>query len=273
METLYITDLDGTLLGTDDRVSDFTKNTINTLIEKGLPFTYATARSFASASVVTTGLRLRLPVIVYNGAFLFAPDTGAALASSGFDGAQKRHVAAFLGGRGLFPLVYAFVDGVEKVSWLAGQENDGMRRYLDARRGDRRLNPVADAGRLYAGDAFYFTCIGEESALAEVYAHFSAHPDYRCTLQQELYRPEFWCEIYPQAAGKANAVARLKERLGCRRVVSFGDSLNDVGLFEASDETYAVENALPQLKETAGGTIESNERDGVARWLLAHAGL
>lgn len=72
----------------------------------------------------------------------------------------------------------------------------------------------------------------------------------------------------PSGVSKANAVLRLKELLDAERVVSFGDGKNDIPLFEVSDECYAVENADIQLKEIATGIIESNECDGVAKWLL-----
>ena len=50
MNELYVTDLDGTLLNRQDRVSPFSVRVINELAEKGLLFTYATARSLVSAS-------------------------------------------------------------------------------------------------------------------------------------------------------------------------------------------------------------------------------
>lgn len=52
-KTLYVTDLDGTLLNRQDRISPFSIETINKLVEEGMLFTYATARSLVSASVVT----------------------------------------------------------------------------------------------------------------------------------------------------------------------------------------------------------------------------
>ena len=55
-KTLYVTDLDGTLLNRQDRISPFSIETINKLVEKGMLFTYATARSLVSASVVTKWL-------------------------------------------------------------------------------------------------------------------------------------------------------------------------------------------------------------------------
>ena len=81
MKTLYVTDLDGTLLRTDDTVSPFTINTVNGLVDKGMLFTYATARSLVSASVVTKGLSARIPVIAYNGAFIYNAETGIPLYS------------------------------------------------------------------------------------------------------------------------------------------------------------------------------------------------
>ena len=135
------------------------------------------------------------------------------------------------------------------------------------RKGDKRFRAVSDKKALYEGDIFYFTCIGEKEELMPVYALFSKDSRYRCTLQQELYRPEYWCEIMPAQASKSNAVTKLKQIWGCTKVISFGDSINDIPMFEASDECYAVSNAVDELKRIATGIIESNNEDGVARWL------
>jgi len=62
----------------------------------------------------------------------------------------------------------------------------------------------------------------------------------------------------------------LKKLWNCDRVVSFGDAVNDIPMFEISDECYAVENAVDELKAIATGVIESNEEDGVAKWLKAN---
>lgn len=75
----------------------------------------------------------------------------------------------------------------------------------------------------------------------------------------------------PKAASKASAALWLKSSLGCGRLVVFGDEENDVDLFEAADEAYAVANAADVLKAVATGVIGANDEDGVARWLDAHA--
>lgn len=85
-----------------------------------------------------------------------------------------------------------------------------------------------------------------------------------------LYTKEQWLEIMPRQASKANAALQLKKRFGCSRLVAFGDGSNDLDLFAAADESYAVENAADELKAAATGVILSNQEDGVARWLEQH---
>lgn len=273
MNELFVTDLDGTLLNRQDWVSPFSIRVINELVDKGLLFTYATARSLVSASRVTEGLSTRIPVIAYNGAFILQPSTGEVLAREGFTDEERSRVREVLKQYRISPLVYAFINGAEKVSWIPEHENDGIRRYLDNRQGDRRFRAVHDPDSLYQGDIFYYTCIGEKDELQPVYDLFSDDSRFRCTMQQELYRPEYWCEIMPAMASKANAIQKLKKMWKCSRVISFGDAVNDIPMFEISDECYAVENAVDELKAVATGIIGSNEEDGVAKWLHKNTAL
>ena len=272
-KTLYVTDLDGTLLNRHDRINPFSIGVINGLVEKGMLFTYATARSLVSASRVAEGLTTKVPVIAYNGAFIFQPSTGEILSKEDLTADERALVRETLDRFGISPLVYSFINGVEKVSWIPQDENEGIRYYLSQRPGDPRFRPAETRDELFEGDMFYFTCIGEQEELQPVYEIFSADSRYRCTMQQELYRTEYWCEIMPARASKANAVRKLKDMWGCGRVISFGDAVNDLPMFRVSDECYAVSNAAEELKAAATGIIGSNEEDGVARWLMEHVDL
>lgn len=268
--TLYVSDLDGTLLGRDDKLSAFTVETLNRLISQGMHFTYATARSFHSARRVTAGLTARLPAIVYNGAFIIDTATGERLWHTGFLREEAAWVREAAGRLGLWPVAYAFVDGVERLSWLAGQESPGQAHYLRNRQWDPRLRPVEGEARLYEGEPFYFTFIGEREALLPLYQQARGLPWANVTFQQELYRTEYWLELMPRAATKANAAQKLQKLLGCGKMVAFGDAVNDLPLFRTADVSCAVANAVPQLKAAATEVIGSNEEDGVARWLLQH---
>ena len=270
IKTLYVSDLDGTLLTSDMNISENSLKIINTLIDEGMLFTYATARSISSASIVAKGLSTKHPIIAYNGAFIVEPDTRKILAKEDFSRAQIETVMDILSRNHISPLVYSFVDGKERVSWIPNEENEGKRHYIDSRKGDKRLRPVAVDEELYKGEVFYFTCIGEKEELEPVYQALKDNENYTCTFQPEIYREEYWLEIMPRKATKANAILKLKELLGCDRIVSFGDAINDIPMFRISDECYAVENAVEELKKMATAVIESNNNDGVAKWLNAH---
>ncbi len=267
---LYVSDLDGTLLNRDSYISEKSVSIINSLIDKGMLLTYATARSLSSASIVAKGLTANIPIIAYNGAFIFKADTGEILSDEKISERETAEVIDVLDKCCISPLVYAFVDGIERVSWITANENDGIRHYLNLRSGDKRLRPVSSKSELYEGEVFYFTCIGDEKELLPVYEALSKDERYRCTFQQELYRTEFWCEIMSAKATKANAIKKLKKLWNCSRVISFGDAVNDIPMFEISDEAYAVENAVEELKALATGVIGSNDNDGVAEWLSAN---
>lgn len=271
MRTLYVTDLDGTLLNTKDRINPESLRIINELVGRGMLFTYATARSLESACVVAEGLALTSPVIVYNGAFIMRPDTKEILSSLYFTQEEAGFVRRILEQWQISPLVYSFVQDRERVSWNTARENEGVKRYLSKRQGDRRLRPLEDGEGLNDGNVFYYTCIGEKEELMPLYKIFSGDERFRCTLQQELYRPEYWCEIMPRKATKAEAIRTLKSLWNCDRIVSFGDAVNDLPMFRISDECYAVENAVPELKRAATGIVDSNDRDGVAKWLAQNA--
>ncbi len=269
METLYVTDLDGTLLSQEDRVEDYSIEVIHKCMEQGVKFTFATARSLVSARVVTGGLNINGPVIVYNGAFIMNAATGEILYSQTFTEVEQEFIANLLTIQNISPIVYSFKNGVEKVSWCTSRENQGMKRYFGLRQGDQRLNPLSagEEQRLYDGDVFYYTCIGEKEELQPIYDCLKNNAHYTCILQQELYREEYWCEIMPKKATKAQAILQLKEMWKCDRIVSFGDAVNDIPMFAISDECYAVENAVEELRSMATGVIGSNQEQGVARWL------
>ncbi len=60
------------------------------------------------------------------------------------------------------------------------------------------------------------------------------------------------------------------EMTGARRIVSFGDNINDVPMFRISAESCAVANAVPEARAAATRVIGANTENGVARWLAEH---
>lgn len=270
IKILYISDLDGTLLNTESKINPESLSIINHLIEQGMCFTFATARSLISARKVISVLQTDIPVIVYNGAYIMNAKDGSILYSCSFTEAERLYIKELLDGFATSPIVYSFVNGQERVLWNTASVNEGINRYISCRKGDPRMSPCSGMDSVYQGDIFYYTCIGEQEALQPIYNKLKEDKRYTCVLQQELYRPEYWLEIMPRKATKAEAMKHLKEILNCERIIAFGDALNDVPMFQEADEAYAVSNAVPELKQIATGIISSNNENGVAIWLQEH---
>jgi hydroxymethylpyrimidine pyrophosphatase-like HAD family hydrolase len=133
MKTLYVTDLDGTLLRSDEQTSDFTNDIINELVSRGLIFSYATARSYATANKVTANLQLRIPVIVFNGTFVIDTDTQNQLISNIFTREETANILNALSENNIYPIVNAFFDGQEKFSYVQGKETPGILDFLEQR--------------------------------------------------------------------------------------------------------------------------------------------
>ena len=268
MKILYVTDLDGTLLNNSGKLSEYSIKTINELIKNGMCFSYATARSLVSASSVTNGLVTNFPVITKNGTFIENAYTKDRLYSLNFSEEEKLFLMNTLEKYSIYPIVYAIINGNEKKSWIKDKENDGIKDKFKSRNDDPRYRPVNTINDLFCGEIYYINCIGTKDILINVYNVFLETNKFSCLLQKEYYTEHYWFEILPKNATKGNTILALKELLRCNKIITFGDGLNDIPMFKISDESYAVENAEQELKNYATGIIESNENNGVARWLV-----
>lgn len=268
MKTLYVSDLDGTLLNSSQTTSDYTNTVINDLVGKGIVFSYATARSFKTSSKVTKGLNANFPLVLYNGAFVLDGKSNEYIISNMFD---KTFAALFedLINSNIYPIVYSFIDGEEKFSYIPGKSSSGMQDFVSSRYDDSRNNPVNSVSDLLKGTPFYITCIDTPQKLEPLYIKYKNI--YHCVYSVDMYSGEQWLEFMPKTATKSNAVLQLKKILKCDKIVAFGDGINDIDMFKIADECYAVSNAVDELKEIATGILESNDDDGVAKWLSDNA--
>ena len=268
MKTLFVSDLDGTLLTAKETVSEYSMRLLNKLIdEDDVLFTYATARSLNSAAKAVWGLRQNIPVILYNGAIVMEPWNGNKLYNSHFTGTVRADIRRVLAEYDVWPLVYSFLGNKERVSWLRGRETEGMKRYLSRRAGDPRLNPVDSPDELKDDEIFYYTYIDAKERTDVLHSIFAQDARFRCIYQQETYHTDYWLEIMPAGTSKGAAASALKARLGAEKLVAFGDALNDRELFLAADEAYAVKNADEKLKEIASAVIGYSEEDAVSKFI------
>ena len=63
MYKAVISDLDGTLLNDRSKISDFTRETVRELIDKGIKFYIATGRNYGLAKAVMDELGITIPLM------------------------------------------------------------------------------------------------------------------------------------------------------------------------------------------------------------------
>ena len=266
-KTLYVSDLDGTLMHKDLKISDFSVKTINALVEKGVAFTYATARSISSAGTITKDLKLNLPVITRNGAVLADNATGKHIRKAVFTDEEVALLKELLTDIPYCGYVSCFI-GEEMIrTTMEGKHSVGLQGYLDYYKNDPTMKYMDSYEEMFCGLPGYVTCIGEKEEIEPIYDRVRAYDCWECIFQKDTYRDEFWLEICPKNCTKAKSLLKLKEDLGYDRLVVFGDSLNDVSMFKIADEAYAVSNARDEVKALATAVIGCNEEDAVAHFL------
>ncbi len=261
---LYITDLDGTLLGLKPEVPLLTVDMLNELIDEGINITYATARSIVSARPILKDVNFKLPVITMNGAFITDPVTGENVVTHYFSDEKKEFLKQFFTENKLSLLTYSMIDDKQRVSYLKSNINSGVKRYINQRKDDKRLRPVDDFDSLFEGDLFYITLISPSLSKEELDKYFDNKNGFARNYQADTYdTDEYWYEIYRDDVSKANAIKELKALLGADEIICFGDNTNDISMFKNADRCYAVSNAKQELKDMATGVIRSNAQSGV----------
>ncbi|MCL2592416.1 MAG: HAD family hydrolase [Defluviitaleaceae bacterium] len=250
MRTLYVSDLDGTLLNEHAKLSSKTIEIINNLVSQGMLFTIATGRSFDSSKEVTSGLDLRLPLILANGSYLVEPKTCKIIKASSFLEYERDFIIETLSENGCHALVYTCVDGVEQKYYNVVSKEE-----------------IADL------DVSKIIVKFENESIGPLQKMF-IDAGFSCYFYKSMYyEKQYWLEIYPENTDKATAVKKLKEMAGADKVVCFGDGFNDIEMFKFCDESYATENSVQELKNIATGVIEKHTEDAVAKWLLERVNL
>ena len=262
MKTLYLSDLDGTLLRSSGCVSEYTANIVNRFVQGGGCFSYATARSITSASKVTVGINMKFPVVCSDGTFIVDSATNEICISNFFTTKEVESVYEFLNAHDISPVVFACVNGKVRFSFIERFVTPATKHFLDIRIGDPRCRKVTTIKELYSGDIYRF--IWSPSFPDKI---FEEENRFNHFCRRDYEPQENLCDILPIKATKANAALQLKAILGCNRLIVFGDERNDLPLFSVADEKYAMSNAIPELKKAATAVIDSNDNDGVARWI------
>jgi Cof subfamily protein (haloacid dehalogenase superfamily) len=273
--SLYVSDLDGTLLGRQASLSDVTRAGLTRLLDEGLCFTVASARHVTSISRILAGLKLSLPVISSNGAYISEMVSGQHELVHAMDPALGQAIFALMRGKGFMPFFSTHGRLGDQLFYQAA-ENEGQQRFVDERlrNADPRLRHTPRLQDELTDAVVTFVVVEREGPLQALQAEIEAlcGGAVETHLADDLYMPGWpWLTVHDRRATKDQAIQTLAERYGlsAREVVVFGDHVNDVKMLRAAHRGIAVENAIAAVKQEAHQVIGPHHEDSVMRFIDA----
>ncbi|EGD23796.1 Cof-type HAD-IIB family hydrolase [Prescottella equi] len=264
LPSLVASDVDGTLIDDDERVTVRTRAAVRAVVESGTPFVLATGRPPRWLAPVVDGLGFAPLAVCANGAVLYDAATDRVLSASTLS--------------------------VETLAWLADLVDYELPRAgLAAERIGTSAHDTATA-QFVSAPGYEHAWLNPE--------HTEMAPE------DLLSAPAVKMLIRLPGASSADMAAKLRPLVGERadltystnnglievsapgvtkasglklmaqhvdvlhdRIVAFGDMPNDIPMLAMAGHGVAVENAHPEAKAAADEVTATNSDDGVARVL------
>lgn len=258
-------DIDGTLLQRNNKLNRRTKDTISFVKNKSVYVTVVTERHFHSAQKVAKALKLNVPIITQNGAFVaqsiddplyenrLRPETAKPLIDlleKNYDCHMRvSHERFSIGNRvnQKNELIAKMTIGISDPLFYPVTFVDSLADYLL----DNAVSPTKIA-------IHFFKKEEKEAAMQSIDRHF---PEVHVTSGQNHE-----CEVVSHGVSKARGVQVLAESLGVddSEIVAVGDDSNDKAMIARAGLGIAMKNAPASLRQSADWVTRSNDQNGVA---------
>lgn len=273
-KTLFVSDLDGTLLSSDSLVSQRSVQIVNEAIGKGGLFTIATARTPSTVEKLMKDVKANLPFIVMTGSAIWNPADGLFMESTVMlpDTAQK--ILDTVRSHNLPTFIYQLSEGKIHI-YHTGTLSDNERNFISERSDSRyKIFHIPGNGESLVPEKLtnisLFYSMQPTAHVEETFADIKGNIECNPIFYHDLFGEETGImEVFSPEASKANAIKRLKAISGADRVVAFGDNINDIPMLREADVAVAVENAVPEVKRIADVIIGPNTTDAVPRFILS----
>jgi len=265
---LIVFDLDGTLLNRNSTISEYTSETLKLLSQREIAYTIATGRTLHGSRAVLEGHRFELPQAYKNGVLIWHPGERRYSRSTTLTASELDHVVRACIRQGVTPFVFTLDAGHNSTVYHPAIQTDADRELVRMLGQDGNVS-MRDLDELPADAVVtHVNSIGASAAIKAVVGHVEDEAHLVAYSGLSLEGADWhWLDIHHSDASKGGAIETLKELLGLERVICFGDSDNDLSMFEAADESYAPANANDAIKSAATAVIGHHDEEGIARFL------
>ena len=253
---LVISDVDGTLVTDDKRLTEASVRAVQALHARGIHFTVISSRPPFGLRMLVAPLALKLPMGAFNGGAVVEPDLRVI----------EQHPVPEAAARRSLEVLDQFGIGAwlfTPAEWLARDPNgdyvDHERRTIQT---EASIVPSFDP---YASRASKIVGVSKDFALLD-----RCEPVLRDALgaQASVARSQaYYLDVTPPGVDKGTFVESMARRLSIstEAIAVLGDMGNDVAMFEKAGLSIAMGNASPEVKRRAHKLTASNMEDGFAQ--------
>lgn len=264
-QAMLITDLDGTLLGSDGKMTKPDQDALYRLGQKGIVRVVATGRSLYSFKKVA-GNDMPVDYVIFStGAGVITFPSGRLIRNINLDSGAVLSAARILMAFGLDFMVHQPIpDNHRFVYYGTGRDNPDFHRRLERY---RRFSQPLDKASFRFGPASQLLAVvnrdNSASVLTALRSQLTGFSVIRST--SPLDGKSTWIEVFAPGVSKSLSAAWLAGRLNIDKgfVLAVGNDYNDLDLLEWAGTAFLVDNA-PDLLKNRFACVASHDRGGVA---------
>lgn len=254
--SLVVSDVDGTLLTSDKRLTPATIAAVRALRRRGIAFSITSSRPSFGMRPIVDALEIDQPIGPFNGSAMVDPDLSV-IEQSVVPADAVRHSLALFARHGFDAWIFT------NNEWLIQRADD---YYVP-----RETRAIATAPRLVSD---FESAVDRGCKIVGVSGDFARLAAGERELQLKLGETahvarsqHYYLDVTPPGRDKGTFVAALSARLGIplSEVATIGDMPNDVPMFAVSGHSVAMGNASEVVKARAKSVTETNDADGFAR--------
>jgi Cof subfamily protein (haloacid dehalogenase superfamily) len=255
---LVATDLDGTLLDGQGKVSGRTREVIDALDARGITVVFVTGRPIRWMDDLWHHVGDHGLAICSNGGILYDVPGRSVIEARTISRTIGIEVADLI--RTAIP---GSVFALEKASGF-GKEPEFMPGAESEARGELAIGPLEE---VFTDDVVKLLALNTEMAAEEYLAEVDHLVGQYVTTTWSAIGP--LVEMSGRGVTKASTLEKLCAERGIspQEVVAFGDGPNDIPMLEWAGTSYGMANGHPTAIAAAGHSAPRNDEDGVARVL------
>jgi Cof subfamily protein (haloacid dehalogenase superfamily) len=250
---LVVSDVDGTLVTHDKRLTDGAKRAVQRLRDAGIGFTIVSSRPTAGMRFLIEPLGITLPVGSFNGSSIVDPQL---IEQHLIPADAVQRSLDLLGEFGID--IWLFTND----AWLT-RNGDG--EYVPNEKRAIRADPiiVGDFSPYVSSACKIVGASSDPELLRRCQAAIQQAVGAQATAVQSQ---SYYLDVTPPGHDKGTFVEAMARRLGISTdaIATIGDMQNDLAMFKKSGLSIAMGNATDDVKKQASHVTSSNEEEGFA---------